>query len=233
DDRRAAVIGSLVDFFGPRAAEPMEYVDLDWSDEEWTRGCYGAFFPPGVWTHYGRAVRAPIGRINWAGAETATIWAGYMDGAVQSGERAAAAALSGSQTSERRVQGRSRLGPVRDVVAEIQVEARLYRVAVWLGRVGATDAGVGDEVVEAVVDVLVERPPDARERVPFHPVHGGIVQRRGLELLHQRATRRDVGLDPVSGDDPRARSRLAHVQPDHVSRRPERDKHDTGDHERG
>src|SRR5262249_18609883 len=38
DDRRAAVIGSLVDFFGPRAAEPMEYVDLDWSDEEWTRG---------------------------------------------------------------------------------------------------------------------------------------------------------------------------------------------------
>jgi monoamine oxidase len=89
-DRRAAVIGSLVDFFGPRAAEPVEYVDLDWSDEEWTRGCYGAFFPPGVWTRYGRALRAPIGRIHWAGAETATIWAGYMDGAVQSGERAAA-----------------------------------------------------------------------------------------------------------------------------------------------
>ncbi len=54
DDRRAAVIGSLVDFFGPRAAEPVEYVDLDWSEEEWTRGCYGAFFPPGVWTQYGR-----------------------------------------------------------------------------------------------------------------------------------------------------------------------------------
>jgi monoamine oxidase len=90
DDRRAAVIGSLVDFFGPRAAEPIEYTDLDWSEEEWTRGCYGAFFPPGVWTQYGPALRAPIGRIHWAGTETATVWAGYMDGAVQSGERAAA-----------------------------------------------------------------------------------------------------------------------------------------------
>jgi monoamine oxidase len=98
EDRRAAVIGSLVDFFGPRAAEPVEYVDLDWSEEEWTRGCYGAFFGPGVWTHYGRAVRGPIGRIHWAGAETATVWAGYMDGAVQSGERAAAEVLSGSET---------------------------------------------------------------------------------------------------------------------------------------
>ena len=99
DDRRAAVLGSLVDFFGPRAAQPVEYIDLDWSDEEWTRGCYGAFFPPGVWTRYGRALRAPIGRLHWAGAETATVWAGYMDGAVQSGERAAAEVLSRSETS--------------------------------------------------------------------------------------------------------------------------------------
>jgi monoamine oxidase len=30
----------------------------------------------------------------WAGAETATVWSGYMDGAVQSGERAAAEALA-------------------------------------------------------------------------------------------------------------------------------------------
>jgi monoamine oxidase len=90
DERRTAVVGSLVEFFGPRAAEPVEYVELDWSEEEWTRGCYGAHFPPGVWTQYGPALRAPVGRIHWAGAETATVWSGYMDGAVQSGERAAA-----------------------------------------------------------------------------------------------------------------------------------------------
>ena len=46
--------------------------------------------PPGVWTAYGEALREPIGRIHWAGTETATVWNGYMDGALQSGERAAA-----------------------------------------------------------------------------------------------------------------------------------------------
>ena len=38
---------------------------------------------------YGEAIRAPIGRIHWAGTETATYWNGYMDGAVRSGERVA------------------------------------------------------------------------------------------------------------------------------------------------
>jgi monoamine oxidase len=93
-ERRQAVIGSLVDYFGPQAKSPVDYVELDWSEEEWTRGCYGAHFPTGVWTQYGPALRAPIGHIHWAGAETATVWSGYMDGAVQSGERAAAEILN-------------------------------------------------------------------------------------------------------------------------------------------
>jgi monoamine oxidase len=42
----------------------------------------------GGWTEYGRALRKPVGPLDWAGAETATVWNGYMDGAVQSGERA-------------------------------------------------------------------------------------------------------------------------------------------------
>lgn len=88
-ERRAAVLASLAEYFGPRATEPVDFVELDWSTEEWTRGCYGAHFPPGVWTQFGPALRAPIGRLHWAGAETATVWSGYMDGAVQSGERAA------------------------------------------------------------------------------------------------------------------------------------------------
>jgi len=39
--------------------------------------------------------RRPVGRIHWAGTETSTIWAGYMDGAVRSGQRAAKEALAG------------------------------------------------------------------------------------------------------------------------------------------
>jgi monoamine oxidase len=94
DERRERVIEGFADLFGPRAARPEGYVERAWAEEEWTRGCYGCYFTPGGWTGYGRALRAPIGPIHWAGAETATVWNGYMDGAVQSGEQAAAAVLA-------------------------------------------------------------------------------------------------------------------------------------------
>jgi monoamine oxidase len=95
-ERRDAVVACLIGYFGPRAAQVQEYVELDWSEEEWTRGCYGAHLPCGVWSEYGPALRRPCGRIHWAGAETATVWNGYMDGAVQSGERAAREVLAAS-----------------------------------------------------------------------------------------------------------------------------------------
>jgi monoamine oxidase len=49
---------------------------------------------PGAWTAYGPAVRAPCGRLHWAGSETAEVWCGYMDGAVRSGRRAAGEVLA-------------------------------------------------------------------------------------------------------------------------------------------
>ena len=50
---------------------------------------YGGRFGTGVWTGYGEALREPVGRIHWAGTETAEVWNGYMDGAIRSGERTA------------------------------------------------------------------------------------------------------------------------------------------------
>lgn len=94
-DRRRAVLDSLARYFGPRAARPAGYVELDWQRERWSGGCYGTLFGPNIWTRYGQALREPAGPIHWAGTETATAWAGYMDGAVQSGQRAAAEVLSG------------------------------------------------------------------------------------------------------------------------------------------
>lgn len=88
-ERRDTVLASLSRWFGPRAASPVEYHELDWSTEEWTRGCYGAHLAPGVWTRYGPALRQPVGLIHWAGTETSPIWSGYLDGAVRSGHRAA------------------------------------------------------------------------------------------------------------------------------------------------
>jgi monoamine oxidase len=90
-ERRQAVLGCFTRYFGPAAARPEQYVERDWMAEEYTRGCYGAHFAPGVWTSYGAAWRAPVGLIHWAGAECSPRWNGYMEGAVRSGEATAAA----------------------------------------------------------------------------------------------------------------------------------------------
>jgi monoamine oxidase len=92
-DRRRDVLNNFATYFGQQALKPRAYHELNWSTEEWTRGCYTGYMPPGVLLDYGRALRDPVGRIHWAGTETATIWAGYMDGAVRSGQRAAKEAL--------------------------------------------------------------------------------------------------------------------------------------------
>jgi monoamine oxidase len=87
--RRRALLDALVRLFGARAGRPRELIEMNWSTERWTRGCYAGFMPPGVWSDYGAALCEPVGRLHWAGTETAEVFNGYMDGAVRSGERAA------------------------------------------------------------------------------------------------------------------------------------------------
>jgi monoamine oxidase len=94
-DRRAAVLACLGDYFGERASRPRELLERSWAEEEYSGGCYAGYFPPGVWTSFGQALREPVGPLHWAGTETATVWAAYMEGAVQSGERAAEEVLAG------------------------------------------------------------------------------------------------------------------------------------------
>ena len=94
DERRALALGCFAKYFGERALHPGEYVEQDWTAEEFSRGCYGGRMGTGVWTRYAQALSEPVGRIHWAGTETADVWNGYMDGAVRSGERAAEEALS-------------------------------------------------------------------------------------------------------------------------------------------
>ena len=93
-ERATLALSSYVRYFGPHAGAPRRYFDQVWDREVYTGGCPVGVMPPGVLTEYGRALRAPVGRIHWAGTETATHWNGYMDGAVRSGERVAAEVLS-------------------------------------------------------------------------------------------------------------------------------------------
>jgi monoamine oxidase len=92
--RRKAIIAELVDFFGPQAAHPERYFETNWSADEWSRGCPVGIPGPGLLHAYGDALRKPVHRIHWAGTETSTYWNGYMDGAIRSGERAAAEVLA-------------------------------------------------------------------------------------------------------------------------------------------
>lgn len=92
-----AVVAQFVTFFGPQAAAPTEVVVQDWSDEVWSRGGPVHLLGPGALTQDREAIWAPIGRIHWAGTETATFWHGYMDGAISSGRRAAAEVLGAAR----------------------------------------------------------------------------------------------------------------------------------------
>ncbi len=100
EERRTTVTGFFARLFGERAGNPEAYIEQNWDEEPWTRGGPVCMLPTGGLTGYGPALREPTGRIHWAGTETATEWNGYMEGAVQSGERAAREAL-GVESSHR------------------------------------------------------------------------------------------------------------------------------------
>ncbi|HKS63622.1 MAG TPA: FAD-dependent oxidoreductase [Xanthobacteraceae bacterium] len=89
--RKVLLLGEIARRFGPKALAPEHYHESNWSTDTWTRGCFTGFLTPGATTLFGPAVRDPVGPIRWAGTETATHWPSFIDGAIRSGEREAAA----------------------------------------------------------------------------------------------------------------------------------------------
>lgn len=94
EQRRQAALDELARAFGDPARHPVAYYEKSWMDEEWSRGCYVGIMTPGTWSSLGHVLREPVGPVHWAGTETATVWSGYMDGAIRSGKDAAAAVLA-------------------------------------------------------------------------------------------------------------------------------------------
>jgi monoamine oxidase len=85
----APVLAQLARWFGGEAAQPTAVAATDWSAEPWSRGCPVAVMAPGALTTAGTTLRAPVGRVAFAGTETAVEHTGYLEGALESGERAA------------------------------------------------------------------------------------------------------------------------------------------------
>jgi monoamine oxidase len=92
DDRRGEVLETLEAYFGEAAARPIAYVEKDWAADAWSAGCVAATVP-GTLARGGRW-REAFGRVHIAGTESAVHWPGYMDGAIEAGERAAAEVLA-------------------------------------------------------------------------------------------------------------------------------------------
>ncbi len=93
-EQRSTALAEFDRFFDSKeAGNARNFFLTSWTDEKWTRGCPVGIYAPGVMVAYGDQIRQPVGRIHWAGTETSTYWNGYMDGAVRSGERAAAEVL--------------------------------------------------------------------------------------------------------------------------------------------
>ena len=93
-ERERAVLECLARYFGEEAFNPLGYAETDWGAEVYSRGGYAGVPVPGMILDHGPALTEPVGRIYWAGAESALEWSGYMEGAVESGERAAREVLS-------------------------------------------------------------------------------------------------------------------------------------------
>jgi monoamine oxidase len=87
--RRRAVLEDLALVFGEEALYPKLYFDHDWLTEPFIGGGYQCYAPPGVMSAGFEELRVPIGRIHWAGTETAVRFYGYIEGAIEAGERAA------------------------------------------------------------------------------------------------------------------------------------------------
>jgi monoamine oxidase len=90
EQRREKALKSFAALFGVDAENPIEYLDHCWGAEPFAPGGPTAAVPPGSWTQFGPLLRKPVGPLHWAGTETADEWTGFLDGAVRSGQRAAA-----------------------------------------------------------------------------------------------------------------------------------------------
>ncbi|KAI0152968.1 amine oxidase [Xylariaceae sp. FL1272] len=89
-ERRAAALGQFAEMFGSEEAlNPTQYIEQQWSLEEWSMGCPCPYTPPGILTKVGGHYKQPFKHAHFVGTEMAVEWIGYMEGALASGRRGA------------------------------------------------------------------------------------------------------------------------------------------------
>ncbi|MGB3482008.1 MAG: NAD(P)/FAD-dependent oxidoreductase [Mycobacterium sp.] len=87
--RRDTILRPLVRHIGPEVLEPAGWHEKSWHLDDNVGGGYLALPHPGTTEGLLPMPAAPTGDIHWAGSETADQHPGYLDGALESGKRAA------------------------------------------------------------------------------------------------------------------------------------------------
>ena len=78
-----------LDWLGSKGSELVASRQIVWEQDPYARGGY-AYFDPGFDPSLRAWLSRPSGRLFFAGEHTSIRWQGYMNGAIESGRRAAA-----------------------------------------------------------------------------------------------------------------------------------------------
>ncbi|TQV91188.1 hypothetical protein V2A60_009377 [Cordyceps javanica] len=87
--RQELLLSRLSPFLGRRVMEPADWHEKAWHQDEHCGGGYMAFALAGTREGLLPMPRKSVGNVHWAGTETAEEHPGYLEGAIQAGDRAA------------------------------------------------------------------------------------------------------------------------------------------------
>ena len=91
EERKAAILGAMAEYLGPRTLEPIAFFLSDMAAEEWTRGAYATSYDLGGLSRWGHLQNRPTGPIHYACSDIAAEGYQHVDGAIRMGEAAALA----------------------------------------------------------------------------------------------------------------------------------------------
>lgn len=94
EQRQGALLGALAAHLGPEVTAPSDWHEKSWHLDEFVGGGYLALPHIGTTEGFLPMPSDPVGRLHWAGTETAREHAGYLEGAIESGHRVAGEVLS-------------------------------------------------------------------------------------------------------------------------------------------
>ncbi len=88
ETRKTLILNYIQKVLGEAPVPLKDFVSMNWISEPWSLGGYASRRAIGGWINCQNTLTTPCDPIHFAGTETATEWRSYMEGALQSAERA-------------------------------------------------------------------------------------------------------------------------------------------------